>query len=88
MLLYFDDISVYGSTKEDCRKNLYDCVSRDYVNQLTSEQRKLFILPKWIECLGHIIQHNKIFKPLDKVAAILDVPRPKNVEELKRFLGT
>lgn len=40
-----------------------------------------------VNYLGHVVQHNKISKSPVKVQAIQDMPRPHNVEELKRFLG-
>lgn len=45
------------------------------------------ILKKKFNYLGYVVSLNKIEKCPDKVQAIIDMPRPQNVEQLGRFLG-
>nr|XP_014288159.1 uncharacterized protein LOC106688283 [Halyomorpha halys] len=40
-----------------------------------------------IEYLGHIVEYNKLSKSPIKVAAIQDMPRPSNIDDVRRFLG-
>lgn len=49
----------------------------------TYEQSKI----NKIEYLGPIIGHYKIMKSPEKISAILNRPRPSNVEEIRRFLA-
>lgn len=39
------------------------------------------------EDLGHVIKFNKISKSPDKVRAVMETPRPTNIDMLRRFLG-
>lgn len=85
-LSYFDDITVHGLTKEKCRKNIYNCLQSTCQFDLHLNRKKQSIFQERIEYLGHIIEYNMFSKSPDKVVAILDVPKPKTVEELRRFL--
>ena len=40
-----------------------------------------------VKFLGHVISPNGIEADLDKVKAVADLPPPKNVQEVKTFLG-
>ena len=40
-----------------------------------------------IEFLGYEVEHNKIKKSHSKVSAILNMPTPKNANDVKQFLG-
>ena len=46
----------------------------------------MFLLPK-VEYLGHIIDESGLHPMQDKVKAIQDAPAPKNLAELRSFLG-
>ena len=84
---YFDDIIVHGGTKEECAQNLRLCLQRLSEYDLHLNKKKCSFFRTRIEYLGHIIEKNKIMKSPDKVQAVLQMPRPKNVEEVRRFLG-
>ncbi|KAJ8894331.1 hypothetical protein PR048_006953 [Dryococelus australis] len=45
------------------------------------------ILNKKIEYLSHIIEFNQISKSLGKLAATVDMPRPKSTDDARKFLG-
>ncbi|KAJ8876237.1 hypothetical protein PR048_024147 [Dryococelus australis] len=47
----------------------------------------MFIVPRANRYLGHVIEFNKILKSQGKVDAIVDIPRPKSTEDVRRFLG-
>lgn len=86
-LSYFDDIIVHGATKEECRNNLELCFQRLKKYDLHLNKKKCSLFQERIEYLGHIIEFNKISKSPQKIRAVVDMPRPSNVEELRRFLG-
>lgn len=84
---YFDDIIVHGATQEECIQNLRLCLKRLSEYDLHLNRKKCSFFEKRIEYLGHVIEKNKIMKSPEKVRAVMDMPRPKNVEEVRRFLG-
>ncbi|XP_011882947.1 PREDICTED: uncharacterized protein K02A2.6-like [Vollenhovia emeryi] len=84
---YFDDVIVHGATQEECLQNLHACLARLQVYDLHINRGKCIFFAEKIEYLGHVVQHNQISKSPAKVQAILEMPRPKNVEEVRRFLG-
>lgn len=86
-IAYFDDIIVHRKTLEECRTNLYACLQRLSEYDLHLNKKKCSFFQTHIEYLGHVVQHNKISKSPSKTKAIIDMPRPKNIQELRRFLG-
>lgn len=40
-----------------------------------------------IEFLGHAIKHNQILKSMNKITAVIDLPKPKSVDDVRRFIG-
>lgn len=86
-LAYFDDIIVHGSTKEECQQNLYACLQRLKEYDLHLNKSKCLFFQEEIEYLGHNIGFNKISKSPKKIEAIINMPRPSNVGDVRRFLG-
>lgn len=84
---YFDDIVIHGVTKEECRNNLINCLKRLREFDLHLNKKKCSFFKQRIEYLGYVIEYNKISKSPSKTAAITKMPRPTNIEELRRFLG-
>lgn len=84
---YFDDIICHGSDLEECTRNLVACLERLKKNDLHLNRNKCSFFKESINYLGHVVSHNQIQKCPAKVQAVSQMPRPKNVEELKRFLG-
>ncbi|KAJ8869536.1 hypothetical protein PR048_028527 [Dryococelus australis] len=83
---YFYDI-VYGPTREECQHNLIACLDQLQKFYLYLNQQKCSLFQEQIEYLGYDIEFNKILKSPGKVAAIVDMPRPKSTEDVRRFLG-
>ncbi|BES92812.1 Hypothetical Protein NTJ_05622 [Nesidiocoris tenuis] len=84
---YFDDIVVHGETKEECAENLDACLRQLQKFDLHLNQRKCVFFEEQIDFLGHVVKYNAISKSPKKVAAIMEMPRPSNIEALRRFLG-
>lgn len=84
---YFDDIIIHGSTIQECAENLRSCLQRLQEHDLHVNRNKCSFFNEKIEYLGHIIELNKISKSPGKVQAIKEMPRPANVDDLRRFLG-
>ncbi|CAL1678248.1 unnamed protein product [Lasius platythorax] len=84
---FFDDLIIYGTTKEECLRNLQACLARLQAYDLHLNRGKCVFFTEKIEYLGHLIQYNQISKSPAKVQAIIKMSRPKNVEDVRRFLG-
>ena len=84
---YFDDIVVHGETLEECDSNLRKCLQRLSQYDLHLNIKKCHFFAPQIEYLGHVIQFNSITQNSQKVDAVLNLSRPQNIDELRRFLG-
>ena len=85
--VYLDDILITGSTMEEHLQNL------DHVLQILetaglrlNKDKCKFLLPK-VEYLGHVIDASGLHPTQEKVKAIQEAPEPKNLMELRSFLG-
>ena len=78
-----DDLLVTGSTIENHLKNLDKVLSIMSTNGLKLNKAKfVFLLPK-VEYLGHVIDEQGLYPMQEKVKAIQEAPRPRNVVELR-----
>lgn len=86
-IAYFDDIVVHGKTKEECLRNLLACLERLRKYDLHVNSQKCSFFQTRIEYLGHVVENNKILKSPSKVEALIHMRAPKNVQEVRQFLG-
>ncbi|XP_036346138.1 uncharacterized protein K02A2.6-like [Rhagoletis pomonella] len=84
---YFDDILVHGSTEAECKQNLVECLKRLKKYDLHLNKSKCSFLKTRVEYLGHVVQFNQISKSPSKVETIVNMARPKTVDDVRRFLG-
>lgn len=84
---YFDDIIVHGENQQECKSNLIKCLQQLKTYNLHLNHRKCLFYQHRIEFLGHIIEHNQISKSPSKIASIIEMPRPQNNDDVRRFLG-
>ena len=85
--IYLDDILVTGSTMEDHLVKLDKVLSIIATAGLKLNKAKCeFLLPR-VEYLGHMIDGNGLHPIKEKVRAIQEAPQPRNVSELRSFLG-
>jgi hypothetical protein len=86
-IAYFDDVLIYGKSKEECEKNLIKALERfDKFNLVMSREKSKFFIRK-IKYLGYIISEKGLEKDPEKVMAIQKTAAPTNVKELQSFLG-
>lgn len=87
IMAYFDDILIQGRTKEECENRLTACLQRlRKINVRLNLQKCKFFLRK-IKYLGHTISEQGFEKSPEKVRAILEAPRPTDVNSLRSLLG-
>ena len=82
VVAYLDDILVVGRTELEHLKNLtqvLECLHSAGMN-LKNEKCGL-------EYLGHVISEEGLRPSSSKIQAIMDVPEPSSLSELKSFLG-
>ena len=81
--VYLDDILVTGATTEEHLRNLAAVLARLQAAGLRLNKSKCFFLRDRIVYLGHAIDADGLHPTEDKVKAIKEVPKPRNITELR-----
>lgn len=84
---YVDDILVTGTSEADHRKHLEEVLRRLQENGLRLQCNKCQFFQPSVEFLGHVIDAEGVHTSSKKVKAITDARAPRNVSELRAFLG-
>ncbi|XP_074313954.1 uncharacterized protein LOC141649157 [Silene latifolia] len=87
MMVFIDDILVYYKTKEEHKGHLRLVLQTLRDNQLYA---KLFKCEFWLErvaFLGHVISKDGVSVDSSKIEAVSNWKAPKNVAEIRSFLG-
>ena len=85
--VFIDDILVTGATVAEHLETLERVMARLEEAGLRLKREKCFFLRDRIEYLGHIIDAQGLHPTEEKVQAVKNAPQPKNVAELRSFLG-
>jgi hypothetical protein len=86
-LIYLDDIIIYGRDFGEHMARLREVFTRLRAAGLKLKPRKCHFLRKEVEYLGHVISEDGVSTNPAKVERIVNWPTPKNVRELRSFLG-
>ena len=84
---YIDDIIVTGRTQEEHLRNLEAVLQKLLEAGLRIKLEKSKFMQPSIEYLGFIIDKNGRHPTNDKIQAIREAPTPKDVTQLRSFLG-
>ena len=87
VIVYMDDILVTGPTEAEHLSSLNEVLKRLAKAGLRAKKHKCQFMKTEVVFLGHMINHEGIHPVLSKVKAIQEAPRPRNVSELKSYLG-
>ena len=87
VLVYIDDIIVFGRTFEEHLKHLELVLAKVEEANLKISPSKCRLFQKSIKFLGHIISQEGIQTDPAKIEAVTKYPVPKNVKEVRAFLG-
>lgn len=78
---------IHGATLDECKENLRICLRRLSEYDLHLNKSKCSFFATETEYLGHIVSKNAIRKNPQKIQAVSELPRPQNVDDVRRLLG-
>ena len=87
VLVFLDDIIVYSDTLEEHEKHVRQALNRLRQQRLYAKASKSALCKREVEFLGHMVGVNGLRVMEDKIEAVRDWPTPKNIRELRAFLG-
>ena len=87
ILIFFDDILVYSLDEKEHVQHLAMVLETLQKHQLYANKKKCEFGKKEISYLGHIVIGHGVSVDQNKIEAMLKGPQPKNLKELRGFLG-
>ncbi|XP_041970770.1 uncharacterized protein K02A2.6-like [Aricia agestis] len=87
VLCLLDDILITASNREEHVQRIHEVLKRLQDAGLTLQRSKCEFFKDEISYLGYVINKYGLKKSPDKVKAIVNAPRPDNVQRLQSFLG-
>ncbi|KAA0039184.1 peroxidase 64 [Cucumis melo var. makuwa] len=87
VLVFFDDILIYSKDLESHLQHLGLALQVLRKNELYANQKKCSFAKTKVDYLGHIISGKGVEVDPEKIRAIKEWPTPKNVREVRGFLG-
>jgi hypothetical protein len=85
--VYLDDILIYSSTLDEHRDTMHEVLRRLRAHNLYLRPEKCEFDREEVEYLGLIIKKGEVTMDPVKVKAVTDWPTPRNLRELRGFLG-
>ena len=87
MVCYIDDILITGANEAEHLATLARVLQRLEEHGVRINRVKSRFMAEWVDYLGHRIDATGVHPLPDKVEAITSAPVPRNVNELRSFLG-
>ena len=88
LLLYLDDVIVIGDTFGNQLAHLEEVLTRFRAAGLKLKPSKCHLFQTQVNYLGHVVSKDGVATDPAKVTAVADWPVPRNLTELRAFLGT
>ena len=85
--VYIDDILITGRTDEEHLEHLDEVLRRLAEAGMRLKKRKCAYLLPAVDYLGHVINAEGLCTSDSKIAGIVKAPAPRDVSELRSFLG-
>ena len=85
--VFLDDILIYSKNEREHEEHLRVVLSCLREKKLYGKLSKCYFFQKEIHYLGRIISGEGIFVDLEKVKAIMEWSVPKNVHDMRTFIG-
>ena len=86
-ICYLDDILVTGRSDAEHLVNLEEVLRRLQEYGIRLKREKCRFYQTVVEYLGHLVDAQGVHTSPKKVQAVLDAPEPRNLQELRSFLG-
>ena len=87
VVIYLDDILIFSKTPEEHIQHLREVLSILRDNNLFAKMSKCDLNMAQVLYLGHVVSRDGLSVDPKKVAAVKDWPVPKDLHELRCFLG-
>jgi hypothetical protein len=87
VIVFLDDILIYSKSEEENEYHLRLVLQVLREHQLYAKLSKCYFYQKKIHYLGHIILEQGIAVDPEKIEAIRGWPTPRNVSDIKSFMG-
>ncbi|GFW42578.1 retrovirus-related Pol polyprotein from transposon 297 [Trichonephila clavipes] len=86
-LCYLDDIIVFSETFEDHLIRLRLVLKCLQEAGLKLNSKKCLFATQEVKILGHLVSSNGVCPDPDKIKAVRNFPTPKNIHDIRSFLG-
>ena len=86
-LVYLDDIIIYARTFDEHLRRLEAVFSRLRWARLKLKPSKCSLLQRKVSFLGHNVSEAGVEMQSEKIKAVLDWPTPKNLHDVRSYLG-
>lgn len=87
VFVYVDDILIVAETVEQMLRLLREVANRLNQAQLTINLKKSIFFAEEVKYVGYVWSRNGVKADPEKIAVMSEYPRPKNIRELRRYLG-
>ena len=87
VLVFLDDILIYSKSEEEHEEHLRMTLKLLREQKLYAKLSKCVFYKYRIQYLGHIISNEGIFVDPKKIEAIMNWPTPRNVIDVRSFMG-
>ena len=88
VLVFLDDILIYSKTLEEHELHVRKVLETLAKAKLYAKESKCEFFKTEVEFLGHLVGRDGVRMMQDKVQAVAEWPVPKNVRDVRAFLGT
>lgn len=86
-MVFFDDILIYSRNQQQHREHLASVLEVLAKHQLYANASKCEIGKTEVTYLGHVVSEAGVAIDKTKIKAMIDWPIPKNLRDLRGFLG-
>ena len=86
-LCYLDDVIVFGRDFEEHCTRLKTVLERLRLHGLRVKPEKCTIAARQVSFLGHVVSDSGIMPDPAKIKAVNNIPSPRNIKDVRSFLG-
>jgi hypothetical protein len=87
VLVFIDDIIIYSKSMEEHEEHLNLMLQVLREHQLYAKFSKCDFFQKQVHYLGHVVSKEGVAVDLEKIKSIMDWPTPKDVYDIRSFMG-